>query len=92
MTDLPPELDTLLRKHCRLLAPGAPLDPEALLVSMGVDSLEVIELIVALEDAFGITIPSEMLNPQTFATPATIWRAVEGMRSAGRALDGAQQR
>ncbi|MEU1762941.1 phosphopantetheine-binding protein [Micromonospora sp. NPDC005652] len=92
MTQLPAELDTLLRGHCRLLAPGASIDPNALLTSLGVDSLEIIELIVALEDTFDISIPSEMLTPQTFATPATIWHAVEGLCAAGHSLNGAQSR
>jgi acyl carrier protein len=92
MTDLPPELEALLRRHCRLLAPGAPIDPEALLMSLGVDSLEIIELIVALEDVFGISIPPEMLNPQTFATPSTIRSAIEELRGSGHTLDGVQSR
>jgi len=73
---LEPKFDALLRRHCRLVAPGSPIDPDALLATLGVDSLEVVEMIVAIEDEFDLAIPQEMLTPEVFATPATIWQAI----------------
>lgn len=70
------EFDALLRQHCRFIAPDSPIDPDALLVTLGIDSLEVVEIIVAIEDQFDIMIPEEMLTPEIFATPGSIWQAI----------------
>jgi acyl carrier protein len=40
------------------------------------DSLQVVELIVDLEDCFEFCIPEPLLTPEVFAGPATIWKAI----------------
>lgn len=70
------EFDALLRRHCRFIAPGSPVDPDVSLVTLGIDSPEVVEMIVAIEDQFDIMIPQEMLTPEIFATPGSIWQAI----------------
>jgi acyl carrier protein len=77
MPDWPPEFESLVRQRCRLLDPGVPLDPAESLVVLGVDSLEVIELIVTLEAAFDFEFPAAQLVPEVFATPASVWQAIE---------------
>jgi acyl carrier protein len=72
----PDEFETLLRRHCRFLEPDAEIDPDALLTSLGVDSIEVVEMIVLLEDLFGFTFPHEALTPEVFASAGSIWRTV----------------
>src|ERR1700728_1703919 len=51
----PQEFDDLLRSHCRFVGPGTEIDPGASLPELGMDSLEVVELIVELEDCFAFT-------------------------------------
>ena len=77
MADWSDEFEELIRRHCQLLPAGAPLDGDAALTSLGMDSLEVVEFIVSIEDTFDLTIPEELLTPQVFATTNTIWRAVD---------------
>lgn len=67
------ELEQILRKHARFIAAGADIGPDMSLASIGVDSLDIIELIVQIEDNFDLEIPPERVTPQTFATPASIW-------------------
>lgn len=43
------------------------------LASLGVDSLDIIELVVELEGKFDVEIPVDQVTPETFATPASIW-------------------
>lgn len=70
------KFDDIIRMHTRFVEPLAPIDPHALMATLGADSLDIVELIVNLEDQFGIAFTEEMLTPEVFATPMTIWRAV----------------
>lgn len=76
MAGWPPKFETVIRAHCRLLPAGAEIASDRLLTDLGVDSLQVVELIVALEDAFDVTLPQRILTPEVFATPASIWTAL----------------
>lgn len=76
MSEWPQTFDALLRRHCRLVADDDAIDQDTELPALGVDSLEVVELIIGFEDEFGIAIPQELLTPQVFATPKTLWTAM----------------
>jgi acyl carrier protein len=60
--------------------PGFPgdtgLTPETNLVALGLTSIRMAALLVSLEDAFGIPFPDELLRPETFQTPGTLWSAL----------------
>lgn len=79
MVDWPPAFEPLIRQRSRVLGADAPLDPDQGLTELGVDSLEVVELIVNLETEFDIEFPPELLQPEVFATPGTIWQAVRSL-------------
>lgn len=72
----PPEFEDVLRRHCRFTTAGAAIAPNASLTELGMDSLQVVELIVDLEDCFEFCIPEPLLTPEVFAGPATIWKAI----------------
>lgn len=44
---------------------------------LGIDSLRMVELVVALEDAFGITFAQSDLDPQAYQRVADIYALVE---------------
>jgi acyl carrier protein len=81
----PDDFTQVIRARCRLLSASSELPPDASLTSLGVDSLEMVELIVGLEDTFDIEIPQQLLTPEVFATPGTIWAALgDHIAQAGR--------
>ncbi|MFJ9636507.1 acyl carrier protein [Streptomyces sp. NPDC101178] len=55
---------------------GQEIDPQASLRGYGLDSMQAIELLFALEDAFEVTLPDDAMNDATFATADALWRAV----------------
>ncbi len=81
MAEWPQEFDAILRRHCHLSHADAPIDPGALLTTLGMDSLELVDFIVSIEDMLDLSIPPELLTPQAFATPLTVWDMITGLRA-----------
>jgi acyl carrier protein len=76
---LPDSFQRLVRSRCRFIGPSGTLDPHASLAELGVDSLELVELIVDIEDTYGIEVPLEILTPEMFASASTIWLALRDL-------------
>jgi acyl carrier protein len=57
-------------------ATGLPLLPDDSLRDLGLDSMREIELLFAIEDTYGVTLPDEMLTDTTFATAGQLWAAI----------------
>jgi acyl carrier protein len=60
----------LLRPFLRLLPPNQTLPVDAELGKLGLDSLQSIDLLMALEQEFELKIPDEKITVESFATPA----------------------
>ncbi|MEV4861686.1 acyl carrier protein [Streptomyces ossamyceticus] len=60
----------------------APLTPDTLLRELGLDSMQAIELLFALEDAFGVTLPDDDMNDATFATAGSLWSVLRAALDA----------
>ena len=57
---------------------------------LGLDSVDALELVVALEKEYGIKIRSDEIDPQAFASVASLARFVAGRRdTSGAAAGGA---
>ncbi|GJD47475.1 Aminoacyl carrier protein 1 [Methylobacterium crusticola] len=54
--------------------------PETYLTEAGLTSLDLVNLMLAIEAEFDIMIPSSHLNPQSFRTVATIAAMVDAVR------------
>lgn len=65
----------LLRPFLKYSA-GGPVLPDDSLRDLGLDSMREIELLFAIEDTYGITLPDEMLTDTTFATAGQLWKAI----------------
>jgi acyl carrier protein len=65
-----------------LLGPGD-LGDDTGLREMGLNSMRSVDLLFALEDAFGVVLPDEMLNEATFRTAGSLWCAVAAMLGDG---------
>jgi acyl carrier protein len=69
-------LQLLLRKYLPDVPLGATLSPEENLADLGADSLVLVELIMALEDEYGIVFTDDLLTPETFETVGSLAAAV----------------
>ncbi|MEU8569432.1 acyl carrier protein [Streptomyces pathocidini] len=77
----------LLRPFLKFTPGGAAGEPVAItpetdLRALGIDSMQAIELLFAIEDAFAISLPDEELNDTTFATAGSLWNAVAAQLTA----------
>ncbi|MGA8172460.1 MAG: acyl carrier protein [Methylocystis sp.] len=84
-------IQRLIDQETKLALPAASLTPRANLYSLGLTSFDAIRLLVAVERAFGIEFPREMLNREAAASIEAIANAVEAMRGtlAGEARKAA---
>ena len=55
---------------------------------LGLDSVDALELVVALEKEYGIRIRSDEIDPQAFATVDSLSRFVAGRRAAAEGAAG----
>lgn len=56
------------------------LTDEARLRDLGLDSLNSIGLLLAIEDRYEIEFPAQLLSDSTFDTPASLWSVVQQVR------------
>lgn len=68
--------ETVLRRHLTYLAADAPLDPDAALKDLGLDSMRAVDLVFDLEDEMGVMLPDEAMNAATFATARSLRAAL----------------
>jgi acyl carrier protein len=73
--------ETLLRSYLPLLGDD-PLTGKTQLRDLGLDSMQSVDLLFAIEDDFGVSLPDEDLNEGTFATAGSLWQAVSAARAA----------
>lgn len=74
------EFAALLRPYLKYVAEQE-ISGESRLRDLGLDSMRAIELLLALEDAYGVIIPDEQLNEATFETGSSLWAVIEDLRS-----------
>src|SRR5262249_27238083 len=70
--DFARKFETVLRAHLRFLQPGTPLAADDALGTLGLDSMAAIDLLLDLERTFGVHIPDDLLNAETFETLASL--------------------
>ena len=63
--------------------PPASLGPDTDLRAAGLDSMATVELLLRVEEAFGVEVPDRELTAATFATPGALWRVVERRLAGG---------
>ncbi len=56
--------------------------------SSGLDSLATIELLLRLEETYGVSVPDRLLTAETFGTPAALWAMIDGLRPGQLPADG----
>jgi acyl carrier protein len=79
MAELPwsDAFEQLLRSHCGQLDPASPIDPDSAFVALGVDSYDLLHLVLDCEKSFAVEFSDDKLTEEFFATPRTFWRALQ---------------
>jgi acyl carrier protein len=72
--------ERIVRDNVPLLTDDLPLVPETNLADLGLDSLNMLGLMIAVEAEYGVEVPSELLTFRTFATPRALWTAVRRLQ------------
>ncbi|GLY37950.1 hypothetical protein Amsp01_039740 [Amycolatopsis sp. NBRC 101858] len=71
-----PRMAELLTPYLKFLN-GRELGADDSLRERGLDSMQSINVLFEIEDVFGVSLPDEDITDATFATPATLWTAVD---------------
>ncbi|QZL04203.1 acyl carrier protein (plasmid) [Streptomyces sp. BHT-5-2] len=74
------QFTAVLRPHLPYLPNDRELAPGDGLRELGLNSMQAIEVLFALEDAYGAAIPDDKLNDHTFETAGNLWEVVEQSR------------
>jgi acyl carrier protein len=69
----------VLAAHGRMAVDPREVDDQADLYDLGLTSHASVDVMLALEDAFDIEFPDELLKKSTFASVRNIERVVEGL-------------
>ncbi|MCP2258142.1 acyl carrier protein [Streptoalloteichus tenebrarius] len=85
MSGWAPEFEALLRPHLPALAADQELPGDTRLADLGLDSLSTVNLLIELENGFGVSFPDELLTAETFETADTLWRTVSALSTDGPA-------
>lgn len=71
--------EDLLRQRLAFLPADEELTADLPLGDYGLDSMGIVDLMVSLEDAYGVRFVDELLTLETFATPGVLWSALTGL-------------
>lgn len=71
----------LVLKHVKRLDRVEDLMMDMDLNGMGLDSISALNLMLDLEEAFGVFFPESMFTEETFATPNVLWEALSTLRN-----------
>jgi acyl carrier protein len=86
MSDWDDRYPALLRENLPEFPEEATLEPGTDLVAAGLDSVQLISLVMALEAEYGVTFADEYFSSNTFATAGAVWRAVQELRGERKEL------
>lgn len=71
----------ILRKHLKYLGADRPLAPSDDLKNLGLDSMAAIDLLLDIEDHYGVTLPDRYLTEGTFSTAEALGQIIERLGS-----------
>ena len=83
--DISDRIVTLVRDILAQNSISADVAADAKLVDIGLTSMDMVNLMLAVEAAFDFTIPQEMITPENFQSVATLERLVSGQLTAAKA-------
>jgi len=75
------KLVAILCQHLRFNNDKFPMETN--LEDLGLDSMSAVNLLLDLEDSFGISFPDELLSEETFRTASTLHSALQSLLGDG---------
>jgi acyl carrier protein len=76
------DIRAILQAHARIPIAVDSLADDANLFTAGMTSLASVEVILALEEKFGIEFPDQMMHRKTFASVSAIAAAIANLKAA----------
>jgi acyl carrier protein len=73
------QIREVLAAHGRMAVDASEVDVQAVLYELGLSSHASVDVMLALEDAFDIEFPDEVLKKSTFASIHNIAEVIEGL-------------
>ncbi|MGJ4902345.1 phosphopantetheine-binding protein [Bradyrhizobium sp. HKCCYLRH2060] len=83
--DVSHRIVALVRDILAQNASSTDVTADAKLVDIGLTSMDMVNLMLALESEFDFTIPQELITPENFQSVATLERLVSGQLAAAKA-------
>ncbi|MGJ5181310.1 phosphopantetheine-binding protein [Bradyrhizobium oligotrophicum] len=83
--DISKRIVTLVRDILVQNSISADVATDTKLVDVGLTSMDMVNLMLAIEAEFDFTIPQELITPENFQSVATLERLVAGQREAAKA-------
>ncbi len=83
--DIRDRIVTLVRDILAQNSISGDVAADAKLVDVGLTSMDMVNLMLAVEAEFDFTIPQEMITPENFQSVATLERLVSGQLAAAKA-------
>lgn len=77
------QFTTMLRPFLRF-SDGVALTPDSRLHDLGLDSMQAVELLFAVEDTFGVELPEDRMVESTFETAGSLWHTITELRGGLR--------
>ncbi|MEV8511982.1 phosphopantetheine-binding protein [Dactylosporangium sp. NPDC051484] len=77
----PKDFENVVAEQLTGFTVGSSLAGDTNLIDLGLDSLRMVRLLVAIEDTFDITLPDAVLSLETFQTPTSLWAAVSAAQA-----------
>jgi nodulation protein F len=71
--------EAIVRRYVPFLASDERLAGGSILRDLGLDSMATVELLAALEQAYGARFVDDAMNMENFATPDTLWATLSRM-------------
>jgi acyl carrier protein len=86
MEDISKQLDAeaflrILHNHLKQIGDGYCLTMESNLYELGLDSMAAVNLLLALEESYGVIFPDALLTESTFETPLALKSAIVSLRA-----------
>nr|6M01_B Chain B, Putative ACP [Embleya scabrispora] len=73
------QFEAIVRRYVPFLGPDERLGGGSELRDLGLDSMGTVELLAALEQAYGARFVDDALNMENFATPDALWATLSRM-------------